>query len=110
MNKPRKGKHKGLVITAVVLSVFLLLGAVGSCGNSEDRSATNSTSQELLERSTAAETSESSVHMGVAESAPEESSSSDFKDAKEIARGKMILPSFGKEFFQSAVRTFFCPR
>ena len=26
------------------------------------------------------------------------------------ARGKMILPSFGKEFFLSAVSTFFCPR
>lgn len=80
---PRKRKHKGLIITAVVLAVFLLLGAVGSCGNSEDRSATNSTSQELLERSTVAETAESSVSMKEVESAPEDSSTSEFKEAEE---------------------------
>ena len=80
---PRKRKHKGLIITVVVLSVFLLLGAVGSCGNSEDSSNGSTTSQELLERSTVAETSESSVSMKEAKSAPEESSSSEFKKAEE---------------------------
>ena len=28
----------------------------------------------------------------------------------QAARGKMILPSFGKEFFPLAVSRFFCPR
>ena len=80
---PRKRKHKGLIITAIVLSVFFLLAAVGSCGSNENGSSGNSPSTEGLEQSTAVETSESTAPMEETEPAPEDSLASGFKEAQE---------------------------